>query len=201
MQTKRDQTLTLVGTTVVAIALLFANADGYHNELSLGPRSSVDFFAEPPNINWTHGWPVKFVNRHGIYSVDAGKGVFVMSFTGDHGLYNRWPVDNAPLRHFQLHWLMLDVAVFILLLAGTARGLTIIADRLRLRVQFGIKHLFALLTVLSVCLALRQQLFPSRFVLQYAAFAVIAAGIMLVVLACLNAALRLMRLLRRPSDQ
>jgi len=203
MRGKRDQTLTFIGTAIVAVALLFANADGYHNEWSLDSnrRSFGDLSAEPPNINWTHGWPIRFVVRHGIYSVDAGKGVLVMSFSGGHGLYSRWPVDSAPLTHFQSGWLALDIVVCFTILAGATRGLTILTHRIRWRLQFGVKHLFALLTVVSVGLALRQQLFPSRFVLQYAAFAVIAAGIMLSVLACLDAAWRLGRLVRRPSDQ
>ena len=74
MHLKHERTLAIFGTAIVAGALLFANADGYHNEWTLHPNASGRFFAEPPTINWTHGWPVCFVIRHGIYSVDKAKG-------------------------------------------------------------------------------------------------------------------------------
>ena len=112
----------VVGAVVMLLALAFLNLDGYHTHLYT-PWGSGDFFAEPPTINWTHGWPCCFMIRSGIYSVAAGKGVRVVSFFGESGVYSRWPTDNAPVSRFGVPPLLLDVAVGLVLVLGVAVAL------------------------------------------------------------------------------
>ncbi len=160
----------------VLVSFLFLCLDGYHVGLSPSYNGSGDFFGEPPNINWTHGWPFHFAVRSSIYPASARPGLpNPASWSGDSGSYSRWPFDNAPVTLFHLGPLLLDVTVLFVLLAGTWYWLRDIAN-VPFRFQFGTRALFLMTLLVALAMGLRLPSVLPRHVTQFAAFFVLLCG-------------------------
>ncbi len=172
----------LVACGVLA-SCVFLNVDGYQLHL-ISPWGGVgEITGEPPLVNWCHGWPVGFAIRSSMYSVDAGRGVNVQSFTGDCGLYSRWPIDESPVIAFSVLAAVCDLLICMTLVCGTFVGARKLALHFGFRLRFGIRSLLVWVFVLAVVLTLRHWVFASRYVLEVIAFVVTTFGICMCLMA------------------
>ena len=161
----------LAAATVVA-ALLFLNLDGYHLGYVITFQGRGDFHAEPPSINWCHGWPFTFMIRRSIEGPMPD---------GSDIEFSRWPVDGAPISRFHFAPLLLDVAIFLLLVAGVwFGGRRAFCGLPGLRCRFSVRHLFWITLLVSVALTLNLYKAP-RQVLQYFVLALVALAVLVVV--------------------
>jgi hypothetical protein len=167
-----------LATLIVAATFLFLSLDGYHNGIVVGWNGSLNFYGEPPFINWAHGWPCHFLVRRSIYDRTVGKGPPNPRSmpTEQLGYYSRWPFDEAPITLFRALPLAIDAAVFAFLLAGTWLGAAELSRLFPLRFRFSVKSLLALTTLVAVVLALQLPSRLPRYAFQYAAFVVIAVS-------------------------
>ena len=169
---RTPNSLPLIVTFAVLSAFVFLNVDGYQLHL-ISPWGGVgEITGEPPFVNWAHGWPVCFAIRSSIYSVSAGQGVKVQSFTGEHSFYSRWPIDESPVAAFSVFAATCDLLFCVIFLIGTFVGTRKISVKLGLQFQFGMRSLLACMLICAVLLAARDWVFASRFVLE--AFAILA---------------------------
>lgn len=197
---KPMRSLPLLLTSLIIIAIAYVNADGYHNEWRFRkhPWKYDEFVLVHPgypeanalqaeSINWLHGWPLPFVGRQSIYSLQKGKGVPLKSgaIAGPTGRYSRWPIDNAPTFRFRPTWLALDLALAGLMVSGTVYSLFHIRNWKRARFQFGIRHAFSLITAVAICVAFRAHLPSFKIALDYSALGLIVVGSLLAVAAFL----------------
>lgn len=169
--------LTIVVPLLVALGLIVASCDGYHNE----PGSLSSFRVEPPLINWTHGWPFYIFVRSSIYP-HSGKRSSPATFTGPAATYSRWPIDSAPRYAFRMPALLADIAIFVLLVAGSAYGAPRIARRWLLTDRSGDWLVWALLSLMtSASLFLLPALIADkhRYHFQAATFSLILLGMLL----------------------
>jgi hypothetical protein len=165
-------------TALIAVALAFLNLDGYQLHVA-SPWGRGDVVGEPPVSNWVHGWPIGFAVRSSIYSVHAGRGAKVQSFTGEHGLYSRWPFDDSPVSAFSVLAASGNLLICALLLIGTFVGTRKLAGRLKLHLQFTLRALLICVLASAVLVAGREWFFASRYVLETIAVLSIAfAGCM-----------------------
>ncbi|MDM4019449.1 hypothetical protein, partial [Roseiconus lacunae] len=92
-----DALLSTVCFFAILASSVFLNFDGYHLHVRSPWGDYGDAFAEPPAINWVHGWPIGCLVRASIFDPSIGKGVLVPTVPTSPGFYSRWPIDNAPV--------------------------------------------------------------------------------------------------------
>ena len=179
---------------------MFANLDGYQNELSGGG----DFFGEK-YIMWTHGWPLVCLVREPRYPLSGIYKQNPRGWTGPTGDFSRWPFDKAPISDFWLKPFLVDVSFFLFVVLGTAISSAWLDRKFKRDKSFSLKGLFLLTTVAAALCAITikclmggspqrffEQAFAAsvplstklRYVSQLSAMAVIALGIALTVAGC-----------------
>lgn len=179
---RRSRSLPFLVATLVFGCFLFLNLDGYHLHVfsAWSSRLDVAMEAEPPEINWVHGWPLGCVVRSSIYSAQAGKGVPFTTTTGNnYGFYSRWPVDNAPIFGFDVWYAIANFLIGAAVVAGTYFGTIRLTDHFRWRVRFSVRMLLVATALASLGLCIREPLLANRYVVEYAAFGGVLAGVTL----------------------
>ena len=168
--------LPAVATFAVIGSFGFLNLDGYQLHLASPWGGIGAMTGEPPTSNWVHGWPVGFAVRPSIYSVSAGRGVKVRSFTGEYGLYSRWPIDESPVGPFSRAAAACDLLLCIVLASGTFVGTRKLAGYFGCRPQFGLRSLFACIFAFAIVIAWRDWIFQSRYVSELLAATAVVFG-------------------------
>lgn len=180
--TRSSTYLASLAATAVLGSCLFLNLDGYQIHL-YSPWGLGEVAAEPPIINWVHGWPVGCTVRASAYSVNAGKGVPVASFTGDAGSYSRWPLDDSPVFVHSTAALLTNIAFLVLVVPSTFLGVGRLADRYGWRMRFSMRMLLLVMTIACISLVSRNYIFGSRMILEAIAVTVVLMGMCLGVVA------------------
>ncbi len=165
---------------IISGPLIFLNLDGYH----IGLPWLKDFNEEPPNINWTHGWPWRFMGRSSIYSTASGISAptpaSIAGTVGNEiGITSRWPFDEAPISYFVWRAMLADVAFLIVLTVGTVFAVRRFAGHLR--VHFGMRSLLIVMTAVAGVLAFQLPSRVPRQVPEVAAMLLIAIAILLII--------------------
>ena len=173
---QNSNALPAFATLLVLGSFAFLNIDGYQLHLASPWGGIGEMAGEPPAHDWCHGWPVGFAVRSSIYSINAGRGVSVASFTGGHGLYSRWPIDESPIAAFSGMAAICDVLLCIVLAIGTYHGTRKVAGYTGIRLRFGLRTLLTCVFAFAVLLAFRDWLFPNRYVIEVIAALVIGYG-------------------------
>lgn len=185
--TARLHWITVLLTLFVAAVLLVANLDGYHNQLF----GEGDLAAEPPLINWAHGWPWTFMVRSSIYPLS---GVYTPTgFIGPHGVTSRWPVDDAPVIVLWGRQLVFDSLSFLVLVSGTAYAAQRMARRWNARNSYGLRTLFFATSVVAIAICFGPALFADdrRNTLNFAILSVAGVTTVLAVLSFFDVAVRI----------
>ncbi|HEY7329473.1 MAG TPA: hypothetical protein VH592_17675, partial [Gemmataceae bacterium] len=142
----------VAGGIIVFATLAFLNLDGYHNEPfrhhsePFGPDS---FYQEPPDINWTHGWPFVCAGRT---SVGTGPLVVV---SVQHAITSRWPFDGTPFTYVYRGPLYADVAILVAAVIATVWSINSLTWGSKRRPSFGLKFLFGMMSLTAVALIAR----------------------------------------------
>src|SRR5262245_61163257 len=91
-------------------AIAFLNADGYHNE----PFGNGNFYDEPPDINWTHGWPFICLGRSSVVI-----GPLVVT-PPTRRITSRWPIRDVKPTYFYPGAMAADAAIAFLFVIASA---------------------------------------------------------------------------------
>jgi hypothetical protein len=178
--------LAIIGGLIVFATLTFLNLDGYHNE----PYSPGGFSEEPPNINWTHGWPFVCMGRGSVGTGPLMVRVVQMTLT------SRWPFDGTPVTYLYRNALCADLAILVASVAATVWGINSLVRRSSKRLSYGLRFLFVLMTVAAVA-SIGLPYLASRLIQYRIAMAILALAAGIVILA--TAQLGIKRL-RQPYD-
>jgi len=163
------------GGLVVFATLAYLNLDGYHNE----PYGSGDFFGDPPDINWTHGWPFVCMVRNSV-----GTGPLVVRVV-QRTVTSRWPFDGTPVSYFYRNSFWVDVAILVVLVGAVVWSIYTLVPSLPKRLSYGLKALFVLMTMSSVA-AIGLPYLANRLVQYRFAMVVLAVAVMMVIVAVAN---------------
>ena len=95
----------------------------------------------------------------------------------DMGLTSRWPFDSVPVSYFRPYKLVVDVLLLIALVLGTAHGTYCLFGKAAIRMHFGLRFLFGLMTLVAVLLVFVLPAALPRQVIQHVAESIIALSI------------------------
>jgi hypothetical protein len=144
MRIRSPWPLALVSGAIVFARLALLNLDGYHNE----PFGPGDFLGEPPNINWTHGWPFVCMGRTSV-----GTGPLVVAKVQT-TITSRWPFDDTPVHYLYPGRLGADIAILFMSVLGTVWSINSLMRRPIRRLRYGLKFLFVVMTLTAAVLAM-----------------------------------------------
>jgi hypothetical protein len=167
--------LAIAGGLAVLASLTFLNLDGYQNE-PFGPRN---FYSEPPDINWTHGWPYVCMGR---LSLSAGP---LMMKVVQPSITSRWPFEGTPATYFYAKPLIADILIGVVSVTTTLWSFSYLGRRWSLH-RFSLKFLFVLITAIAVAFALWRPDFASRFVQYRIAITILAAAAVVAIVASIH---------------
>jgi hypothetical protein len=156
----------IIGGLIVLATLVFLNLDGYHNE----PFGPGGFYEEPPDINWTHGWPFVCMGR-----LSVGTGPLMLSSV-QRTITNRWPFDDAQVTYVYRRYLYSDIAIVVVSVVATVWGINRLVRRLRARRRYGLRSVFVLTTIVAVIAAFGAPYLASRIIQYRIAIAILATA-------------------------
>ena len=167
------------GGLIVFATLAYLNLDGYHNE-PFGPGGFND---EPPDINWTHGWPYVCMGRS---SVDVNSVLRHPQLE----ITSRWPFDGVPATYFYVNSLLADIAIAVAFVAATVCSLDYLVRRWPVRLRYGLKFLFILMTVSAIAIVFGWPDLSNRVVQYRVAMTILLAAATTVPVALISLVLR-----------
>ncbi len=135
----------VTGGLIVFATLAFLNLDGYHNE----PYGPGDLLGEPPDINWTHGWPFVGVGRSSV-----GTGPLVVANV-QMTITSRWPFDDTPIHYVYPGYLCADIAILVTAVVATVWSINELLKQSMKQLSYGMKFLFVAMTLVAAAMLTR----------------------------------------------
>jgi hypothetical protein len=185
---RESDSIAVLTALVMAGTCLFLNADGYHIHVCTAWSGNIDvgdITAEPPDITWVHGWPIGYLTRSSIRSLQSKAIDTDARLVGAYALHSRWPIDNAQVGAFNAWYALADVAVCSAIVVGTFYGVRRIAASLHWRFRFSIRTLLLAMVFISCCLVFWRPLLANRLVIEAFAIGMVLLGVCLCLLAML----------------
>ncbi|WP_417747359.1 hypothetical protein [Rosistilla oblonga] len=177
------------------------NLDGYQLHLAAWDKTRGewqgpgDFFGEPPTRNWVHGWPLAFGARLSIR-----RPMPTVQTLDQIPLTSRWPFDTTAIVHFNPWLFAADLIIALVVTFLAFLGVNSICRRYDLRIQFRISSLLVATSAIAIGIPFHQQIFATRYPLQYAAGVVIVTASAIAVCVSLVLSLNLYRFVVRKAE-